>query len=92
MSHVALRDHGLDFCAQHFLQPPHEVDFEFVGILQDGRVEQDLVGLAESEVELVLVEQLFVGLQKLAPQNNNTELIRSHTFARLSFMLASVLV
>jgi hypothetical protein len=62
VAHVAGGDHGFDFCAEHLLEAPDEVDFEFVGIEQDGRVEEDLVGLAEAKVELVLVEQLFVCL------------------------------
>jgi hypothetical protein len=62
VAHVALGDHGLYFCAEDLLEAPDEVDFELVRILQDGRVEEDLVGLAKTEVELVLVEQLFVGL------------------------------
>jgi hypothetical protein len=58
-----LRDHRLDFsAAEHLLQSPDDVDLEFVGILQDLGIEQDLVGLAEAEVEFVLIEQLFVGL------------------------------
>jgi uncharacterized protein (DUF427 family) len=33
-----------------------------VGILEDLVVEEDLVGFAEAELQLVLVEQLFVSL------------------------------
>lgn len=65
MAHVALGDHGFYFGAEDLLQTADEVDLEFVGILKDSGVEQDLVGLAETEVELVLVEQLFVGLPAL---------------------------
>jgi hypothetical protein len=62
-ANVTLRDHRLDFsAAEHLLQSPDDVDLEFVGILQDLGIEQDLVGLAEAEVEFVLIEQLFVGL------------------------------
>jgi hypothetical protein len=88
VAHVALGDHGLYFCAEHFLEAPDEVDLELVRILQDGRVEEDLVGFAEAEVELVLVEQLFVGLQILACASTGMRSGASHTFARLSFMSA----
>jgi hypothetical protein len=33
-----------------------------VGILEDLVVEEDLVGFAEAELQLILVEQLFVSL------------------------------
>jgi len=46
------------------LQSRYEVDLEFVGIFEDLRVEEDLVGFAEAEVELVLVEELFVCLDR----------------------------
>jgi hypothetical protein len=87
VAHVALGDHGLYFGTEHFLEAPDEVDLELVCILQDGRVEEDLVGLAEAKVELVLVEQLFVGLRPLVDARITVPL-SSHTFARLSFMTA----
>jgi hypothetical protein len=62
VAHVARRDHGFDLPTKHFLQSRDQVNLEFVGILEDLRVEQDLVGFAEAELELVLVEELFVCL------------------------------
>src|SRR5690242_1547430 len=69
VAHVALSDHGFYFCAEDLLQAADKVDLKFICILQDRRVEQDLVRLAETEVELVLVEQLLVCLRTLAWQN-----------------------
>ena len=62
MSHIARRDHGLDLAAKHLLQSRKEVNLEVVGILEDLRVEEDLVWFAEAEVEFVLVQLLFVCL------------------------------
>jgi hypothetical protein len=56
--------------AEHFLQARDEVDFEFVGIFEDLRVEEDLVGLAEAEVEFVLVEEFFVCLDEVLAADN----------------------
>jgi hypothetical protein len=63
VAHVACRDHGLDFAPKDFLESSDQVDLEFVCIFEDLRVEQDLVGFAEAEIELVLVEQFFVRLE-----------------------------
>jgi hypothetical protein len=49
--------------SKNLLESPDQIDLEFVCIFEDLRVEQDLVGFAEAEVELVLVEEFFVGLQ-----------------------------
>jgi hypothetical protein len=65
VSHVARRDHGLNLASENLLESPDQVDLEFVCIFEDLRVEQDLVGLAEAEVELVLVEEFFVRLTLL---------------------------
>jgi hypothetical protein len=62
MAHVACGDHGFYRPAEHLLQSRHEVDLELIRIFEDLGVEEDLVGFAEAEVELVLVEELFVGL------------------------------
>ena len=62
MPHVARGDHRLDLTAKHLLQSREQVDFEVVGILEDLRVEKDLVGFAKAEVEFVLVQLLFVCL------------------------------
>jgi precorrin-3B methylase len=62
VAHVAGCDHGLYGAAEEFLEAREQVDFCGVGIEQDGGVEEDLVGFAEAEVELVLVEEFFVGL------------------------------
>jgi hypothetical protein len=66
VAHVARRDHGLDFASKDFLESSDQVDLEFVCIFEDLRVEQDLVGFAEAEIKLVLVEQFFVRLEKLS--------------------------
>ena len=50
------------------MQAGDEVDLGLEGIVEDLRVEQDLVGLAEAKVELVLVEQLLVRLERSAPR------------------------
>jgi hypothetical protein len=63
MAHVACRNHGFDFSPKEFLESRDQIDLEFVGIFENLRVEQDLVRLTEAEVELVLVEKLFVCLQ-----------------------------
>jgi hypothetical protein len=63
MAHVARRNHGLYLPSEDFLQSRDEIDLELVGILEDLRVEQDLIRFAKAEVELVLVKQLFVGLR-----------------------------
>jgi hypothetical protein len=62
VAHVACGDHGLYLAAKQLLQARDEVDLEFVGIFKDLRVEDDLVGFAEAEVEFVLVEEFFVCL------------------------------
>jgi hypothetical protein len=62
VAHVACGYHGLYFSAKQFLQARDEVDFELVGIFEDLRVEEDLVGFAEAKVEFVLVEEFFVCL------------------------------
>jgi hypothetical protein len=62
VSHVARRNHRLDLPTQNLLQSRDQIDLELVRIFEDLRVEQDLVGFAEAEVELVLVEEFFVGL------------------------------
>ena len=75
MAHVACRYHGLDLSAEYFLQSRDEVDLEFVGIFEDLRIEDHLVGFAEAEVELVLVQELFVGLTiALAANNSKTRM------------------
>jgi hypothetical protein len=57
------------------LQSRDEVDLEFVGIFEDLRIEDHLVGFAEAEVELVLVQELFVGLTiALAANNSKTRM------------------
>ena len=66
MSHIAGCNHGLYFCAKHFFETSNDVDFKFVCVEKDRGIEEDLVGLAESEVELILVEQLFISLYILA--------------------------
>jgi hypothetical protein len=62
VAHVARRDHGLHLSAEHALDARYEVDLVIVGILEDLVVEEDLVGFAEAELQLILVEQLFVSL------------------------------
>ena len=69
-------DHGFYFCAENFFEAADKVDLEFVGILQDSRVEEDLVGLAKSKIELVLVEQFFVGLYVLVVNSKREYLYR----------------
>lgn len=53
VSNAALGDHGLDFALQNALEAGDEVDLEAVGILEDRAVEEDLVRLAEVELQLV---------------------------------------
>ena len=50
VAHVALCDHGLDGALENLLQTAWEVDFEARGILDDGRIAEDLVGFAEGEI------------------------------------------
>ena len=47
---------------KNFFKSRDKIDLEFVRIFEDLRVDEDLVGLAEAEVELVLVQKLFVRL------------------------------
>lgn len=77
MSHVACRDHRLDLATQDFFEARDKVNFEFVGILEDLGIEEDLVGFAEAEVELVLVKQLLVRLGKRANVSCATALRRA---------------
>lgn len=62
MAHVACRDHGFDLSSKQLLESRDQINLEPVGILEDLRVEQDLVGLAEAKLQLVLVKELFVRL------------------------------
>ena len=62
MSHVASCDHRLHLPPEHLLYARDKVDLEIVCILQDLRVEQDLVRFAESKVDFVLVELFLVRL------------------------------
>lgn len=62
VAHGALGDHGLDLALENGLQALDQVDFGAVGIFEDGAVEQDLIGLAEAKLDLILVHQLAVGL------------------------------
>jgi hypothetical protein len=62
VAHVACGNHGLYLSAKQFLQARDEVDLELVGIFEDLRVEENLIGFAEAEVEFILVEEFFVCL------------------------------
>jgi hypothetical protein len=70
VAHVACRNHGLDFSPEEFLESRNQIDLEFVGIFENLRVEQDLVGFAEAEVELVLMEKFLVCLNTMLVSNH----------------------
>ena len=55
MSDTALRDHGLDLAAEGALEEEAEFHFEICRGLDEGGVEEDLVGFAEAEGEVVVV-------------------------------------
>lgn len=85
MAHVARRNHGFDLSTKNFLQSRDEVDLESVGIFEDLRIEEHLVGFAEAKVELILVEQLLVSLtMALAKSDNKTRAWNTY-FGALEF-------
>jgi hypothetical protein len=51
------------------------------------RIEEDLVGFTEAEVELVLVKELFVGLEDKLLQWSLSHRQDQYTFARFNFMV-----
>jgi hypothetical protein len=60
MPYTALGDHGFNFAVQCVLQHATQAHFEASGIFDDFGVDEDLVGFAEIEVELILLHQLAI--------------------------------
>lgn len=66
VAHGALRDEDLDLAMERVGEVLRQVDGEAARIAHDVGVDEDLVGLAEVEGQLELLEQLAVGLGAFA--------------------------